>query len=276
MNENMDDYFKYVGLVNLEFNKKLSSSKLSEVKDILFSPNTIKHIEFKDNVFKEDVTNIKYYLELSPYIVDSRVEKDILTDNQTIKEELSKLNYLNPNTWNISYIEKNNNYKVTTIVKYKLILETLNLLQSKFKEDFSIIDKVKVIYNYLTKFKEDKNQEQLDDVFMLRKANMKSLNRAFKYILNYFDIKAEVIKKDEHYLTYIYIDDDKYNIYGYYLFNPYLDLDKLRISSIYKELKYKNFLLSKEEYLLLNDINIKSSTGKIIEEVKKREILNIL
>ena len=52
MNENMDDYFKYVGLVNLEFNKKLSSSKLSEVKDILFSPNTIKHIEFKDNVFK--------------------------------------------------------------------------------------------------------------------------------------------------------------------------------------------------------------------------------
>lgn len=272
MNENMDDYFKYVGLVNLEFNKKLSSSKLSEVKDILFSPNTIKHIEFKDNVFKEDVTNIKYYLELSPYIVDSRVEKDILTDNQTIKEELSKLNYLNPNTWNISYIEKNNTYKVTTIVKYKLILETLNLLQSKFKEDFSIIDKVKVIYNYLTKFKEDKNQEQLDDVFMLRKANMKSLNRAFKYILNYFDIKAEVIKKDEHYLTYIYIDDDKYNIYGYYLFNPYLDLDKLRISSIYKELKYKNFLLSKEEYLLLNDINIKSSTGKIIEEEKKKEI----
>ena len=36
MNENMDDYFKYVGLVNLEFNKKLSSSKLSEVKDILY------------------------------------------------------------------------------------------------------------------------------------------------------------------------------------------------------------------------------------------------
>ena len=35
MNENSDDYFKYVGLVNLEFNKELSSSKLSEIKEIL-------------------------------------------------------------------------------------------------------------------------------------------------------------------------------------------------------------------------------------------------
>lgn len=270
----MDDYFKYVGLVNLEFNKKLSSSKLSEIKDILFSPNTIKHIEFKDDVFKEDVTNIKYYLELSPYIVDSRVEKDILTSDKKIKEELSKLNYLNPNTWNISYLEKNNNYKVTTIVKYKVILETLNLLKNKFKDYYSDIDKIKVIYDYLIKFKEE-DIENLDDVFILRKANMKSLNRVFKYILNYFNIKSEIIKKEEHYLTYIYIDDDKYDIHGYYLFNPYLDLNKFKISN-YKELNYKNFLLSKEEYLLLNDINIKSSTGKIIEEFKKKEILNIL
>ena len=97
MNENSDDYFKYVGLVNLEFNKELSSSKLSEIKEILFSPNTIKHIEFKDNISIDDVAKIKYYLELSPYIVDSRVEKNILTNNKFIKRELTKLNYLNPN-----------------------------------------------------------------------------------------------------------------------------------------------------------------------------------
>ena len=194
MNENMDDFFKYVGLVNLEFDKKITSSKLLEIKDILFSPNTIKQIEFKDSIFKEDVANIKYYLELSPYIVDSRVEKNILTSDLEIKKELSKLNYLNPNTWNISYLESNNNYKVTSIVKYKVILENLNLLESKMKEDFSIVDKIKVIYDYLTKFKEN-NIESLDDVFVLREANMKSLNRLFKYILTYFNIKSEIIKK---------------------------------------------------------------------------------
>lgn len=275
MNENMDDFFKYVGLVNLEFDKKITSSKLLEIKDILFSPNTIKQIEFKDSIFKEDVANIKYYLELSPYIVDSRVEKNILTSDLEIKKELSKLNYLNPNTWNISYLESNNNYKVTSIVKYKVILENLNLLESKMKEDFSIVDKIKVIYDYLTKFKEN-NIESLDDVFVLREANMKSLNRLFKYILMYFDIKSEIIKKREHYVTYIYIDDKKYGVDGYYLFNPFLDLDNFKISNISKALKYSNFMLSKEEYFIINEISIKSSTGKIIEEVKKREILNIL
>lgn len=274
MNESFDDYFKYVGIVNLEFNTKISSNKLLDIKDILFSPNTIKHIEFKDNVFKEDVENIKYYLELSPYIVDSRIEKDILTDNKNLKEELSKLNYLNPNTWNISYLESNNNYKVTSMLKYKIIIETLNILKNKFKDNFSIIDKIKVIYDYLIKFK-DSNIENIDDVFIERKANMKSLNRLFKYILNYLDIKAEVIKKEDHYLTYIYIEDSKYDIYGYYLFNPYLDISNFKLSNIYKELKYTNFLLSKEEYVLLNDINIKSSTGKIINQEKKLEILNI-
>jgi len=274
MNENMDDFFKYVGLVNLEFDKKITSSKLLEIKDILFSPNTIKQIEFKDSIFKEDVANIKYYLELSPYIVDSRVEKNILTSDLEIKKELSKLNYLNPNTWNISYLESNNNYKVTSIVKYKVILENLNLLESKMKEDFSIVDKIKVIYDYLTKFKEN-NIESLDDVFVLREANMKSLNRLFKYILNYFNIKSEIIKKNEHYVTYIYIKNNKYDIDGYYLFNPFLDLDKFKISNIYKELKYSNFMLSKEEYMIINDISIKSSTGKIIEEDKKKQILNI-
>ena len=274
MNENMDDFFKYVGLVNLEFDKKITSSKLLEIKDILFSPNTIKQIEFKDSIFKEDVANIKYYLELSPYIVDSRVEKNILTSDLEIKKELSKLNYLNPNTWNISYLESNNNYKVTSIVKYKVILEKLNLLESKMKEDFSIVDKIKVIYDYLTKFKEN-NIESLDDVFVLREANMKSLNRLFKYILTYFNIKSEIIKKNEHYVTYIYIKDNKYDIDGYYLFNPFLDLDKFKISNIYKELKYSNFMLSKEEYMIINDISIKSSTGKIIEEDKKKQILNI-
>ena len=73
-----------------------------------------------------------------------------------------------------------------------------------------------------------------------------------------------------------YIKDNKYDIDGYYLFNPFLDLDKFKISNIYKELKYSNFMLSKEEYFIINEISIKSSTGKIIEEVKKREILNIL
>ena len=244
MNENSDDYFKYVGLVNLEFNKELSSSKLSEIKEILFSPNTIKHIEFKDNISIDDVAKIKYYLELSPYIVDSRVEK-------------------------------NNNYKVTTLVKYKIIIENLNIIESKFKDNFSVINKIRVIYDFLTKFKED-NIENLDDVFIERKANMKSLNRLFKYILMYFDIKSEIIKKREHYVTYIYIDDKKYGVDGYYLFNPFLDLDNFKISKISKALKYSNFMLSKEEYFIINEISIKSSTGKIIEEVKKREILNIL
>lgn len=275
MNENSDDYFKYVGLVNLEFNKELSSSKLSEIKEILFSPNTIKHIEFKDNISIDDVAKIKYYLELSPYIVDSRVEKNILTNNKFIKRELTKLNYLNPNTWNISYLEKNNNYKVTTLVKYKIIIENLNIIESKFKDNFSVIDKIRVIYDFLTKFKED-NIENLDDVFIERKANMKSLNRLFKYILMYFDIKSEIIKKREHYVTYISIDDKKYGVDGYYLFNPFLDLDNFKISNISKALKYSNFMLSKEEYFIINEISIKSSTGKIIEEVKKREILNIL
>ena len=275
MNENFDDYFKYVGLVNLEFNKELSSSKLSEIKEILFSPNTIKHIEFKDNISIDDVAKIKYYLELSPYIVDSRVEKNILTNNKFIKRELTKLNYLNPNTWNISYLEKNNNYKVTTLVKYKIIIENLNIIESKFKDNFSVIDKIRVIYDFLTKFKED-NIENLDDVFIERKANMKSLNRLFKYILMYFDIKSEIIKKREHYVTYIYIDDKKYAVDGYYLFNPFLDLDNFKISNISKALKYSNFMLSKEEYFIINEISIKSSTGKIIKEVKKREILNIL
>ena len=88
MNENSDDYFKYVGLVNLEFNKELSSSKLSEIKAILFSPNTIKHIEFKDNISIDDVAKIKYYLEESfgiKLVLDNLKKYDYKNFNKEIK-----------------------------------------------------------------------------------------------------------------------------------------------------------------------------------------------
>lgn len=116
---------------------------------MIFSPNTIAHIEFKDEVRASDVLNIKYFLELSPYVIDNRISKYILTSDDKVKEEICKFNYLNPYTWNISYIESKNNYKITNIIYFKVILETIKFIKYKFLKNYSEIDKIKEVYDYL-------------------------------------------------------------------------------------------------------------------------------
>ncbi len=265
--------FNNINLVNLSIKNKLNSTKLKQIKDLLFSPNKIKYIEFKDKVSKEDIENIKYYLELSPFVNDKSISKYILSKDEKLKEEVSNFYFLNPSTWNISYFEKDDNYKLTSINTYKKIDSLINLIKEN-TDDKSNLEKSFYIYKLLIKFKIS-DISKTDEVLRSLSGSMKGINKAYAFLLNYFGIKARVIKKEDHYITMAFLKDFKYKIKDNYLFNPFLDLNNN--INLYKNITYSNFLLSKEEYYYKNNIEVYSNTGDPINlKIKNKIFKSIL
>ena len=261
-----EEMLKYVGITNLDFRTSLSKDDLEEVKRMLFSINTLLQVSFKDGVKVSDIENIKHILELSPMCNDSKIEKMILRDNtpEDIKKILS-IPYLNPDTWHISYQVKDGTYMITTLPNYRVMEEYINIVLSCVKDDMSILEKVKEVYDFVKLLEFDENgSTRIPDIIIQRKTNSFGFNLLFSEILKRIGIFSYIgeISRDSNieYITLLDIKDDKYNINGMYIFDPASD-------SIPKEL-YKSDAIRKINYnffgLTLNEIVNTKYNDKLI------------
>lgn len=233
---------------SLSFDHPLSYMELIDFQNLLISSIGIQQIYFKDNVDFETIERVKLMLEGFPNVNDSKIEKYIMKElNDREKEIVMNMNFVNIETWNISYSKDNNKYMVTSLSKYRKIEEWMsNALYEISSNKHSLLEKIAILYDKVKLLEYDSNDkyERLPEIISGRKANSLGYNIIFSELLSKIGIKSCVEKidnsKEKNYVTIAKINDDKYKVDGIYAFDPSMD-------TIYKD-QYKNNLARKMNY----------------------------
>lgn len=252
-----DEMLKYVGITNLDFDMNLSKDDLEEVKKMLFSINTLMQVTFKEEVSIKNIEDIKYMLELSPMCDDKRIEKMILRSNtpDEVKALLS-MPYLNPDTWHISYQNKDGSYMITTLPNYRIMEEYIDIVLSCVKSDMSLIEKIKEVYDFVKLLElDEEGSTRLPDIIISRKTNNLGFSLLFCEILKRLGINGfigEVCRDDKReYITLIDVEDKKYDILGIYCFDPASDSipKEMYKSDAFRKINYNFFGLTLKEII---------------------------
>ena len=260
-----EEVLKYIGITNLDFCTPLSKEALDEIKNMVFSINTLVQVIFRDKVRVKDIEDVKYILELSPLVDDSKVEKMILLDDTSNNKKILSFPFKNPDTWSLSYKANKGAYLITSIPNYRKMEEYISVVINSIDKGLSMIEKIKEVYDFIKLLDLDyKASDRLPDIINTRKTTSKGFNILFKEILSRLGIDSYIgkIKREtEDYITLVEIIDDKYNISGIYVFDPCSD-------SLPKAL-YKNEALRKINYnyfcLTLNEIiSTKDGMDKLV------------
>lgn len=222
-----EEQFAYFDVQNLSIDHSLIMSEIEEYKDLIFSPNCLEQIYFKDGCDIRTIELIKDLLSISEYVDDSKIDKYILIRLQADDiERLLNATYENPSTWNLPYERENDNYALTDIPHFRamhaFIKKILNIHYSNIEQIMKIYDEIK-----LMDFDQEEDFSSLPDIVIKRRANSYGMNKLFAYVLSVMGYKAfvgETIQNDvKSYVTLVEVKDEKYNLDGIYVFDPSMD-----------------------------------------------------
>ncbi len=223
-----DEALKYVGVTNLDFRTHLSPKDLEEVKNIIFSINTLLQITFKDGTDISDIENVKHLLELSPMCDDKKIEKLILRHNS--EEEVKKIlsmPYDNPDTWNIAYHIKDESYMLTTVPNYRLMEEYVEIVLSCIDDDMSQLEKVKEVYDFVKLLEYDANRsDRLPEIVQNRCTDNSGYSLLLEELLKRVGISSyvgQIMRERVENVVLVDIRDNKYGVDGIYVFDPFSD-----------------------------------------------------
>lgn len=237
----------FLGVEELNITNQINYEQMEELKDLLMAPNVIKEINFI-NVDADILEYFKYVMELSPYINDININKNIYG---FIDEKMIKNKYLNPETWYAAFKEEDDVVYFTKITNYKKYLDkitsTLNYLKANKASDLDII---KVFYDEVKSLKHGQKEGELESFIS---KDTKSHNKVFNYVLKTLGFST-ILSEDNYVL--VKITDENYDIDGVYLFNPEKDH---RIGK-YSLISYDYFALnpSNVETELMNSFKIRN------------------
>ena len=230
-----EDIFAYFDIQNLSIDHSLSSKEIEEYKDLIFSPNGLKQIYFKDNCDLKTILLIKNLLSISDYIDDFKVEKYVLLDlNKDDYNTLINESFEYPVTWKLPCEIENDNIVLLDIPKIRIIEGFVN----KLKDEISPIEQIMKVYDTIKLFDYiDNCDEQYFSIIKNKKADSAGMNKVFSYVLNKMGFNTYVGKlkseDGDSSITLVEVKDDKYNIDGIYLFDP--SMDTLSKDKYYKE-----------------------------------------
>lgn len=225
-----------------------------------------KSIENSFNEIKNKLkSNEKVFLHLPVCYVDD-----------TILDALNELNVefvsSDGNTFSCTDLKKINN-------KYSSLIEYLN------KKDYSPLEKFVVCYNIVTSFKEYKEENK--NYYDLSRSPYLILNNDYLVcsgVCNFLYIlckKAGInigiyYENDIHSICYVYLNDLKYNINGYFKSNPTNDLKDKENSATYFSMltaltgdnDFEKFLLSDQKLLYSKDLINIIEYNSIIKKIE--------
>ena len=251
---------KVIMMSNLSFDHPLSNIELIELQNLLTSGIPLAQIYFKDNIDIDTIEKVKLLLEGLPNINDAIVEKYIMKDISEIeKEKIINMNFLNIDSWNVSYFKDGNKYSITSLSKYRKIEEWFkSILYELDNDNLSLLDKVCMLYDKvkMLEFSTDVKYDRIPEIVNDGRATAYGYNLIFKEVLNLCGV-ASIIGKmsnvdEDNYVTLAIINDNRYNLSGIYVFDPSMD-------TIFKD-QYKNNLARKMNYNFF---------GVTIEKLKK-------
>lgn len=219
-----EEIIAYFDIQNLSIDHSLSSKEVEEYKDLIFSPNGLRQIYFKDKCDLKTILLIKNLLTISDYIDNFKVEKYVLLDlNKEDYHTLLNETFEYPTTWKLPCEIENDNIVLLDIPKIRYI----DTFVKKLKDDLSSVEQVMKVYDTIKLFDyNNDSDERYQNIIQNRKASSKGMNKLFSYTLNKLGYKSFVgrIKgDDESFLTLVEINDNKYKMNGIYLFDPSMD-----------------------------------------------------
>lgn len=244
---------RYYNLNNIFFDAPLLDNQIEELKQIFFSINNINQIYFRSNVDLKTIEIIKYLLEISPTMDDSKVEKYLIDTNINFKE-LSDIVFINPSTWYVN--DELDKKKLVSIDRYRQLYNEVNkVLNNIDVSKYSNIEKIGLIYDFCKKIKLSNNVDyDFLDILKTKKSNILGLAKIFKLLLKKIGIKSfigEVINDDEiSNVLIIEVKDNKYDIDGIYLFDvvsDYIFVEDVPNES-YRLLNYNYFAIPIKDY----------------------------
>ncbi len=219
-----EDTYVYLDVQNLSIDHSLTIPEIEKCKDLIFSPNNLQQIYFKDKCDSKTIEVIKSLLAISDYIDDSKIEKYILIDlNQEEKEKILSDVYENPSTWQLPYELDDDRFALTDVPTYR----TMNLFISKLlNKELSCIEQIMRIYDgiKIMDFESNDNHDLLTEIIMKKKTNSYGMNKLFSYILNVLGYSTFMGVTDKgDFITLVDVKDEKYNVDGIYVFDPSMD-----------------------------------------------------
>ena len=255
-----DNLVEFFDIQNLYFDHPLSIDELNELKEVLFGFSNLSQMYFKEDVDLKSIEKVKNLILMSSTIKDSKIEKIVtcnLKDNELYKFVSSR--FENPDTWTISYYHDGTNYYVDTIPNVRELLSYMKRIKSiVVKEELTPLEKVLRVYDIVKLIDyEDSNKEYtFPEIITSNKSNSKGFNRLFNYILKSINIDAflSTIKDSDgnkNLINLVRIVDKKYNINGYYLFDPSMDtLPKESYKENLRIINYNYFGIKLEDFNL--------------------------
>lgn len=205
----------------------LTEEEFDSLKTLLFSYGKIGQVYFKDAVDVSTINRVKYLLETSLNQDDASIDKIILVDEEKSIEIISSMVTQNPDSWQVAYHRKDNRYKLTTLPKYRNMVSYVNKLIRDTNLADSQLEKIMVIYDELKKYfvLENTHNDKTPDDIIAKKGSQKTLSHLFSKVLTSIGIPNHVLdykaltNKDKS-MVLVKIEDDKYDINGFYFFAP--------------------------------------------------------
>lgn len=211
------------------FDHKLTDKELLNLEESFLVCENLNQIYFKESIDTSSIEQVKSLLENTSSIDDSKIEKYILIDYSiNLLKRLLDINYLNPDTWKMTYVKTDGNKEIYSITECRKIAEYFNnFFKEKNIGELSQLEQICLIYDHvkLLDYKEEKNK--LLEIIEQESTNSYGYHLLFQELLNQVKIKSYIEKvktnEDNRFISVIEIDDDKYDIHGVYLFDPYSD-----------------------------------------------------
>lgn len=211
----------------LSFDHPLTLMEKNQLKDIIFYVLSLKQIYFKDGTDVKTVEFIRYLLEASTHLDDEKIEKYIFDPN--IATKLLDCNFENPDTWQVVYRGSDQRNRLFSISDYRVLSLYFDTICKEIKEkDLSVMEKLVLVYDIVKKYyySDDEHKSYLE-IIKKKEASLMEFNYLFKEFLDRLDIPSYVgkvaTKNGISYITMAHIIDSKYDIDGYYLFDPSSD-----------------------------------------------------
>lgn len=245
----------------LSFDHPLTLMEKNELKDIIFYVLSLKQIYFKEGVDLKSVEFIRYLLEASEHLDDTKIEKYIF--DPKVATKLLDCNFENPDTWQVVYHGSDQKNRLFSISDYRVLALYFDTICKDIKSrDLSVMEEVVLVYDIVKKYYySDTEHKNYLEIIKKKEASMMEYNYLFKEFLDRLGIPSYVgkvaTKNGISYITMAYIDDLKYGVDGYYLFDPSSDtLPRGKYKSeLVRRLNYNFFALKLQdiERLLTGD-----------------------
>lgn len=251
----INEDLRYFQLTNIFFDRPLSEDDIITLKEVFFSINNISQIYFKDTFDLKGIEIVKSVLEISPTMEDSLVEKYILNASTLDKKKLLNMNFSNIDTWFISYKENENSFSTITIDKYREEVNLIDRITSSINSKSSPVEKIMYIYDFCKKLNYKENASTtLLDILKTHESNKSGYAYTFNELLNNIGIKSfmasSITDNSNSFVNLALVDDDKYEVHGIYLFDPFSDsISKDEINEKLRGINYNYFLITLPTYL---------------------------